>query len=124
MPPRRTPMARIVPISLVRSITFMVIVLTTANSTITLMTTAMNRKIDAEKRTDLAVERRQLAEVTHLEVEALCLEQLLQPRARRRQVLAAVQLQHDAGHLVLAPAVDELLRQREIHARHSRRPFP
>ena len=49
MPLRRTPMARVVPISLVRSITFMVMVLTTVNSTITPMITAMNRKIAPNK---------------------------------------------------------------------------
>ena len=51
MPLRRTPIARIVPISLVRSITFIVIVLTTANSTITPITSAMNRKIELNIRT-------------------------------------------------------------------------
>ena len=40
---------------------------------------------------------------------------VIQPRARRAQVLAAVKLQHDTGGLVLAAAVDELLRQRQRH---------
>ena len=43
-------MHRIVPISLVRSITFIVIVLTTANSTITPMISVMNRKIALNSR--------------------------------------------------------------------------
>jgi hypothetical protein len=46
IPARRTPRARIVPTSLVRSITFMVMVLITANSTITPITIAMKRKIE------------------------------------------------------------------------------
>ena len=45
-PCRRTPSARIVPISLVRSITFMVMVFTTAKSTITPITSEMKMKIE------------------------------------------------------------------------------
>ena len=44
----------------------------------------------------------------------LC-EERGEPRARGGHVLGAMQLQHDAGHLVLAAAVDQLLRQREMH---------
>ena len=45
----------------------------------------------------------------HLQIKVTLGDQRGQPRTRRLQVLAAMKLQHDAGDLVLATAIDELL---------------
>ena len=61
------------------------------------MISAMNRKMRGEQPDDLDVERGQLGEVMHLEIEMMLADQRLQPCARRCQVLGALELQHDAG---------------------------
>src|SRR5262249_28137900 len=69
----------------------------------------------AEHRPHLDVEGRQVQEVAHLEVQVVVGDELHQPRAHHRQVLGAVELQHDSGHLVLAAAVHELLGEAQVH---------
>ncbi len=70
----------------------------------------------AEEIDDLQIVGGELGEVAHLELEPLFLEEAPEAGARGAHVGRPVQLQHDPRHLVLAAAVEQLLRQRQMHA--------
>ena len=93
----------------------MVIVLMTANSTDHAHHQRYEEKDRAEHLHDLPVEGRKLAEVAHVQIQAVLPEERHQAGAGCREIFATAKLQHDAGGHVLAPAVDELLCEREWH---------
>jgi hypothetical protein len=69
----------------------------------------------AEKADHLLILRLQLGEIANLEIEAARREKCIQAVADARHVLAAMELQHDADYLLLTTAVQELLREGDVH---------
>src|SRR6185437_9561028 len=73
------------------------------------------KKDSAEEADNLSVERVELAEVPDLEGQLMLLDQGCEPGSGCWHVRRASELKYDASHFVIAPTVDELLRERQVH---------